>query len=119
MKNMSLERDKIVLGEQAGLLWTWWRGDPLPALPPLPTLRVVESESSHQMATLMDIPEAEVAAMLQEGHRPYVAYLSTGPVGYGWSATNRAGSTKRVPGSSSAKPALAHHRYGRRAWPRL
>ncbi len=87
---MQLENDRIVLGEQAGLLWTWWRGDPLPTLPPLPTFTVAETESSHQMATLMDIPEADVAAMLQEGHRPYVAHLSTGPVGYGWSATNRA-----------------------------
>src|SRR5581483_3811530 len=87
---MHLENGKIALGEQAGLLWTWWRGDPLPTLPPLPALTVTSTESSRQMATLMGIPEKEVTAMLQEGHRPYISYLNTGPVAYGWSAINRA-----------------------------
>lgn len=87
---MHLANGKSVPGEQVGLLWTWWRGDPLPTLPPLPTLTVTETASSHQMATLMGISEKEVAAMLQEGHRPYIAHLNTGPVAYGWSAINRA-----------------------------
>ncbi len=87
---MYLKNDKRILGEQAGLLWTWWRGDPLPTLPLLPTFAVTETESSRHMATLMATPEAEVTAMLQEGHRPYIAYLNAAPVAYGWSAINRA-----------------------------
>jgi GNAT superfamily N-acetyltransferase len=88
---MQLEKNSIVLGEQAGLIWTWWRGDPLSMLPPLPMLTVEEAgASTHLMAMLMGTSEHEVKVLLQEGHRPYVAYLSGVPVAYGWSATNHA-----------------------------
>lgn len=88
---MQLEKNRVILGEQAGMIWTWWRGDSLPILSPLPALTVVETtDSPHLMAALMRVPAHEVATLLQEEHRPYVAYLSGVPVAYGWSATNRA-----------------------------
>jgi GNAT superfamily N-acetyltransferase len=91
IEKMQMKNKEIILGEQAGLLWTWWRGDLLPTLPPLPTLTVAEMMgSTHLMAMLMGISDNDVETLLQEGHRPYVAYLSSIPVAYGWSAINRA-----------------------------
>jgi hypothetical protein len=36
--------------EQAGLLWTWWRGDPLPVLAPLLDFSVVEAVNTRMAA---------------------------------------------------------------------
>lgn len=76
--------------EQAGLLWAWWKGDPLPELAPLPSLRITATENIHMLATLMGIVDDEVATVIREGHSGYIAYMSNIPAAYGWSATNRA-----------------------------
>jgi GNAT superfamily N-acetyltransferase len=81
---------KCIPCEQAGLLWTWWKGDLLPELAPLPSLTITATENRHMLATLMGVADDEVATVLREGHYGYIAYMSNIPVAYGWSATNRA-----------------------------
>jgi hypothetical protein len=78
------------VGEQAGLLWTWWQGDPLPTLSPLLDFAVKEAQDKELLASLMNISPTEIIELLQEGHRPYLARLGSVPVAYGWSASGRA-----------------------------
>ena len=67
-------------------LATWWSGDPLPALPPLPGLRTAVTDDLPLLARLADLDQAEVAARVAGGHRPYLAWLGAEPVAYGWVA---------------------------------
>ncbi|HTK07154.1 MAG TPA: GNAT family N-acetyltransferase [Ktedonobacteraceae bacterium] len=84
------QKDQSPLGDQAGFLWTWWKGDPLPLLPSLPDFTVEEATNIPTLATLMECAPAEVTKLLQKGHRPYLAYLGTAPVAVGWSASGEA-----------------------------
>lgn len=79
-----------MLKEQAGLLWTWWQGDALPALAPLPGLAVVAATDTEALANLMEIPAAHVLELMQRERRPYLALLGTHTVAYGWSASGQA-----------------------------
>lgn len=81
---------KFMPCEQAGLLWTWWKGDLLPELAPFPFLSIIATENRYVLARLMGVTTDEVATVLQEGHRGYIAYINNIPVAYGWSASNRA-----------------------------
>jgi hypothetical protein len=83
-------QSKSIPCKQAGLLWTWWKGDLLSGLAPLPLLTITATENRHMLATLMGVAGDEVATVLREGHCGYIAYMSNIPVAYGWSATNRA-----------------------------
>jgi GNAT superfamily N-acetyltransferase len=85
-----LEQEQIVLKEQAGLLWTWWKGDPLPSLPPSPDFTFTVTNNIEALATLMEVPNTHVMHLLQEGHHPYLAYSKDLPVAVGWSASGRA-----------------------------
>jgi GNAT superfamily N-acetyltransferase len=67
-------------------LATWWSGDPLPTLPPLPTFRAAVTTDIPLLARLAALDPAEVAARIAENHRPYLARLSEKPVAYGWVA---------------------------------
>ncbi|HEY4388184.1 MAG TPA: GNAT family N-acetyltransferase [Ktedonobacteraceae bacterium] len=87
---MQLERNQFTLGDQAGFLWTWWKGDPLPPLPPLSDFAAEEATDIPTLATLMECAPAEVTKLLQKGHRPYLARLGTVPVAVGWSAIGEA-----------------------------
>src|SRR2546430_17427734 len=77
-------------GKQAGLLWTWWKGDLLPALPPLPGFTVEETINADMLSNLMEIPSEEVKRLFQQGHRPYIAHIEALPVAVGWSAIGKA-----------------------------
>lgn len=79
-----------MLKEQAGLLWTWWQGDALPALPPLPGLAVVAATDTETLANLMEISAAHVLELMQRERRPYLAFLGTHSIAYGWSASGQA-----------------------------
>jgi hypothetical protein len=85
-----LEQEQIVLKEQAGLLWTWWKGDPLPPLPLSPDFTFTATNNIEALATLMEVPNTQVMHLLQEGHHPYLAYSKYLPVGVGWSASSGA-----------------------------
>ncbi len=85
-----LMQSKIIPCEQAGFLWTWCKSDLLPGLSPLPLLTIAATEDRPLLSTLMGVTDDEIATVLREKHRGYIAYIGTIPVAYGWSATNRA-----------------------------
>ncbi len=67
-------------------LATWWSGDPLPPLAPLPDFRARATADTALLARLAALDPAEVADRLAGGHRPYVATLGDTPAAYGWVA---------------------------------
>jgi hypothetical protein len=70
-----------------GRFHCWWRGDPLPALPPLPGLSVEPAQDWALLARLSGLDETEVAARVSSGHLPWLARVAGDPVGWGWCAT--------------------------------
>jgi GNAT superfamily N-acetyltransferase len=68
-------------------LATWWRGDPLPSLPPLDSFRAVYTRDETVLARLGRLDPSEIRRRLAAGHRPYVGYLAETAVAYGWVAT--------------------------------
>ena len=48
--------------ERAGLLWAWWQGDPLPALPALDGWRAATSTGHGILQQLSGLSAAEIAA---------------------------------------------------------
>lgn len=83
-------KDRLQLEKQVGLLWTWWRGDPLPSLAPIAALTVERTEDIQLVTELVQITTEDAAHRILIGHRLYVARLEDAPVAYGWSATNDA-----------------------------
>ncbi len=71
-------------------LATWWRGDSLPPLAPLPGFRVEAACDTHLLAQITRLTPDEVDQRMQAGHQPYLAYVEQEPVGYGWMATQEA-----------------------------
>ena len=79
------------IGEPVGSFYTWWAGDPLPRLTPLPGLRVEPADRQLDLlAHLNRLGHDEALRRLDGGHRPYLAYLGDEPVAYGWSASREA-----------------------------
>ncbi|GHO99024.1 hypothetical protein KSF_090720 [Reticulibacter mediterranei] len=68
---------------------TWWRGDPLPDLPPLPELVVERSRDVPLIAQLTKEPEQVITARFEAGHHLYIAFINKQPAAYGWVATQR------------------------------
>ncbi|HET7035186.1 MAG TPA: GNAT family N-acetyltransferase [Thermomicrobiaceae bacterium] len=68
-------------------LSTWWQGDPLPELAPLPGLTVAACADVARLAAINGIAAGEAEARLAAGHRAYLAALDGEPVAYGWVAT--------------------------------
>ena len=71
-------------------LATWWRGDSVPPLSPLPDFRVEASHDEHLIAHINQLAQHEVRRRMRTGHQPYLAYVQQPPVGYGWMATQEA-----------------------------
>jgi GNAT superfamily N-acetyltransferase len=71
-------------------LATWWRGDALPPLPPLPGFRAAITDDETLLAELAGLPAGEVRNRIRNAHRPYLAWIGSTPVAYGWSAVTRA-----------------------------
>jgi GNAT superfamily N-acetyltransferase len=69
---------------------TWWRGDPLPTLPPLPGFRVVLPDDDLLLADLTHLAKTTIQQRRADGHQPYLAYLRQDPVAYGWVASEHA-----------------------------
>ena len=79
-----------MLKDQAGLLWTWWKGDPLPPLPTSPEFVFKAATDIETLASLMEIPDTQIMKLLQEGDHPYLAYAKGLPIAVGCSASGRA-----------------------------
>jgi ribosomal protein S18 acetylase RimI-like enzyme len=71
-------------------LLTWWRSDPLPALPARPDLAVAAEPNDRRLAALAQLPHAAVRERLAAGHQPYMARVGAEPVAYGWVARQAA-----------------------------
>ncbi len=71
-----------------GYGYTWWRGDPLPALAPLPGFRAVATDKYPLIAELAQLQLDEIQARARGGNQAYIAYLDEHPVAYGWSAAS-------------------------------
>jgi ribosomal protein S18 acetylase RimI-like enzyme len=67
-------------------LLTWWRGDPRPQLQPLDGFWAAASNDAQLVATLAGLALPEAERRLRSQHRPYVAFMGTTPVAYGWVA---------------------------------
>ena len=87
---MQREQGQPILRDQAGLLWTWWKGDPLPSLPSFPDFIFKEATDIKALATLMEISDTRVMNLLSQGHHPYLAYAAELPVAVGCSASGQA-----------------------------
>lgn len=66
---------------------TWWRGDPLPNLSPLPSFSTYLSTDEPLIAQLTNLSRQAIATRFQEGKRIYLAFINDVPVAYGWVAT--------------------------------
>ena len=71
-------------------LATWWRGDPLPALDPLPDFHVAAPRDAALIAQVGGLTAAQARRRLDQGHQPYLAYIGAEPAGYGWLAQQAA-----------------------------
>ena len=71
--------------------YTWWRGDALPALSPLPGLRCERLTDSGLLAELHGLAPDKINARLADANTAYVAYLHDEPAAYGWSGANHVG----------------------------
>lgn len=74
----------------AGPFYTWWRGDPVPDLPPLPGFAATPTDDARFLSRRFQFDEREFEERIRNGHVPYVAFLKGEPVAFGWSARSRA-----------------------------
>jgi hypothetical protein len=65
---------------------TWWKGDSLPALAPLPGFSAHKVQDISEITAITRLDEIEVRRRLKAGHKPYIGYIQETPVGYGWVA---------------------------------
>ena len=70
-----------------GYRYTWWRGDRLPPLPPLAHFHAERTHDAQMLARLHQLDIPTIDARIQAGNHPYVAFLQSIPVAYGWVAT--------------------------------
>jgi GNAT superfamily N-acetyltransferase len=88
-RSESLERD-VEREEPVGLLYAWWRGDPLPTLPPFPGLTLATVADERAVAAVSGIDPRSFHERLRHRHQPWLARLAGDPVGSGWVATAEA-----------------------------
>ena len=70
---------------------TWWRGDPLPELPPLPSFVARRSTDHALIGRLTGLPELMLSARLGADNDFFVGCLDGEPAGYGWLARRSGG----------------------------
>lgn len=75
-------------GQPGGSWYGWWRGDPLPALPPLDGPAVERVDDARVIAAIARLSVDEANRRLATGNRAYVARIHDAVVAHGWSATH-------------------------------
>jgi GNAT superfamily N-acetyltransferase len=70
---------------------TWWRGDALPDLAPLPTFSVRRETDTQSIMSLTHLSKRETNLRIQNGNLFSVAFVDDTPVAYGWIATREGG----------------------------
>lgn len=73
-----------------GRFYTWWRGDPLPVLSPVPDLVAAPTDDEPLVATVMGTDAETVRERMRRDHRPWLARIGDEPVGWGWVAASEA-----------------------------
>lgn len=73
------------------ITYTWWRGDDLPALPPLPDFRCERVVDVPLLAKLHRVEAKKIEDRLADANSAYVAFIENEPTGYGWSGANSVG----------------------------
>jgi GNAT superfamily N-acetyltransferase len=68
----------------------WWRGDPLARMARLPGFAAEPASDYPLIAQMARLDRGEVLARVRGGHRPYIAWLGSTPVAYGWATTRQA-----------------------------
>jgi GNAT superfamily N-acetyltransferase len=76
-------------GEYVGSWYTWWPGDRVPRLTPIPGFVAVPSDDDREVARLGQLDPAEVVTFRQNGNQPYVARIDGESAACGWSAGSR------------------------------
>jgi GNAT superfamily N-acetyltransferase len=71
--------------------YTWWRGDDLPPLPPLPDFRCEPVADVPLLAGLHNVESAKIEERMVDANTAYVAFIADEPAGYGWSGANSVG----------------------------
>ncbi len=82
-----MESSVTAVGRPIGILYAWWRGDPLPALLPVPGLEIGPSDDPTPVVGASGATLASLRRRLERGHRLYLARLGDDVVGWGWAAT--------------------------------
>ena len=70
---------------------TWWRGDALPKLSPLPTFSARRSTDPVLLRRLTGLSESVLAARFDADHQIFPAFVAEEPAGYGWLARRSGG----------------------------
>ena len=65
---------------------SWWRGDPLPELPPIPEFSARRVTRWAEAQQVTGLTEDRVVARYEDGNALYAAFLAGRPAGYGWLA---------------------------------
>lgn len=72
-----------------GRFHAWWRGDPLPALPPFPDLRTESIADPRRAADLIPLPSPDIEDRMRLGHQPWLTRVGDETVAWGWNATRQ------------------------------
>ena len=72
-------------------VYTWWRGDDLPALPPLRDLHCRRVDDVQLLAGLCNVGPQAIETRLAMENNAYVAFLQDQAVAYGWTAAKTIG----------------------------
>lgn len=73
------------------MTYTWWRGDDLPPLRPMPEFRCERVAEVPLLARLHKLEPSKIEARLEDANTAYVAYFNDEPAGYGWSGAKSVG----------------------------
>ena len=84
---MTLWLNTLMPNDQpAGYGYTWWRDDPLPALPPLDGFQAGPAADLSLLAALAGLEPGEARRRVESGSQPYQASLHGSPAAWGWCA---------------------------------
>lgn len=88
--SMDQFREPEWASDPVGRFHTWWRGDPLPLLPGLPTLSIAPADHERLVDGLGELDAREIRERLRRGHQPWLARIAGEVVGWGWCASEEA-----------------------------
>jgi hypothetical protein len=76
-------------GDYVGSWYTWWPGDPLPRMTPIPGFVARPSDDDREIAALAGLDAQDTATFREAGNQPFIARVDGEAVACGWSAKSR------------------------------